>query len=97
MQEIFLQQIKVMTELGKVLKNASELAEKSAVRKAIANNTAAEEADDGRHKAIERIESIILDMTQRHDELRSMEMLQLKTRQQVRGLVCRPFAIQIIY
>lgn len=86
MQEIFLQQIKVMTELGKVLKNASELAEKSAVRKAIGNYTMVEEADDGRHKAIERIESIILDMTQRHDELRSMEMLQLKTRQQVRCL-----------
>lgn len=95
MQEIFQQQIKVMTELGKVLKNASELAEKSAVRKAIANNTTAEEADDGRHKAIERIESIILDMTQRYEELKSMEALQFKTRQQVRCLPRRPLAVQI--
>lgn len=86
MQEIYMQQIKVMGELGKVLKNAADLAEKSAVRKAIADQAAPEEHEDERQKAIERIEAIILDMTQRFDELQSMEKLQHKTRQQVRAV-----------
>ena len=87
MQEIYLQQIKVMGELGKVLKKASDRADKAVGKAsgdgASAEGTSGEEVVDGRRKAMERIESIMSDMTQRHDELRSMEKLQHKTRQQV--------------
>lgn len=87
MQEIFLQQIRVMAELSKVLQVAADLAEKSAAAKFTREDVTAEEPEDGRRKAIERIESITLDMTQRLEELQSMEKLQHKTRQQVRLFV----------
>lgn len=63
-----------MEDLDKVLSTLAAHAEAAA----------ADETEDGKRKAMERIESITADMHQRRDELHSMEMLQTKTRSQVR-------------
>jgi hypothetical protein len=74
MQEIFTQQIKVVEELGKVLEGSIN-ARKEAL--------GAENTEDGKQKAMDRIHSLTLDMDQRRAELHSMELLQTKTRSQV--------------
>ena len=74
MQEIFSQQITVMTQLDRVLQEMLSHAVDAHPDQTVL----------GRQKARDRIEAMVTDMDQRRDELASMERLQTKTRSQVR-------------
>lgn len=75
MQEIFSQQISVMRDLDKALRELLSHAV----------DADPDQTDLGRQKARDRIEAMVTDMDQRRDELASMERLQTKTRSQVSG------------
>lgn len=74
MQEIYSQQISVMKDLIKVLNSLSTRA----------FDAIPGQDTDGRKQAMDRVKSTVADITQRRDELISMERLQTKTRSQVR-------------
>jgi hypothetical protein len=73
MQEIYSQQISVMKDLIKVLNSLSTRA----------FDAIPGQDTDGRKQAMDRVKSTMADITQRRDELISMERLQTKTRSQV--------------
>ncbi|KFA78383.1 hypothetical protein S40288_10970 [Stachybotrys chartarum IBT 40288] len=85
MQGIFLQQLTVMKDLEKIIKTM-RWATKSA------DPEADEDPDDdlvnpNQRRALDRVGALIGDMEQRRDELKSMEILQTKTRTQLRELL----------
>ncbi|CAI6054529.1 unnamed protein product [Clonostachys chloroleuca] len=77
MQEIYSQQISVMKDLIKVLNSLSTRA----------FDAIPGQDTDGRKQAMDRVKSTVADITQRRDELISMERLQTKTRSQLRELL----------
>jgi hypothetical protein len=90
MQGIFLQQLTVMKDLEKIIKTM-RWATKSA------DPEADEDPDDdlvnpNQRRALDRVGALIVDMEQRRDELKSMEILQTKTRTQVRASKQHPTA-----